>query len=1456
MDNCSVPGCRARITVTCKGSHLPTTFCNEHFTIHQNEPGVHEIVESRQVEISTKSNVYKIEDIQGNQNQAYFVFHFQLAGFFLALNTVDIHLPGDYKTTMDKITQMFTVDVCSLETGKSENLELKIKNYIEALRKIIYNIELNENNLREIITGAYNSLHSRIESFLSSGLIDLLNEAERSHNMPKSARKRFIISLDLDTEKQRFIQKYFAESDLNIEEMIEEFYNSFSYFMKDADKFFSSRFRDFEKKFKQEKNNITEETKKFLQERLSSFYDLETFMRVGLFTLRLTSSGPKIEIIKNWVMIISLILQKATCTLTGIVEISDDEILICISVGNESFIIYYSPTSSSIALAFSCVNFIIASGSTPDTILIAQNYPKSIDLYKLKSGKLEHSKRYNFNLESNEQIIGIAYIKSMEKAVFICDNNTLNSKVLSLEHRVNIALKNNTEKLLCLEYYKERKMICLKTPKHIRLYSEHLQAINVIEIPGSTFACINNENKEGYFLILGGENLIELRVDFGYDSTAKVNANLKSVFDDFEECKFSRSHDFSMVPSQRNKYLGNIYFKFGVPDFQQDLRNMLINPSQELRPDCIKLVPQINKASNVIPSPFAPSNMIGRSGISSSQIISPPLPPSFNIGSSQLLPPNYNRPILPTENSKLQPPNIGLIPLPPTSAISSLNSKLGSSNQFSGPLGPPVPSNQFSGPPGPPVPSNQFSGPPGPPVPSNQFSGPPGPPVPSNQFSGPPGPPVPSNQFSGPPGPPLPSNPLVPPSPPGPPIPSGQFSGPSIPSNQFSGPKPGPPALNLSKPSDSSNISESQIPVIPRIPKSNVENPPKPGGLPGFPIPNALPGNLPSPPIPNAFPGNLPSPPIPNGISNKLIESTNTSKSQQNIKNPDKDEDFETSEKPSNEKLMQLPGDKKHDEDSDDSSSSGNDIHIDFKKEKKNQQSILNKANISGGIPELPVPNIQNLKNDSPQKNTSSRSFNEMPIPQAGLPIPSPLIQSLHGESVQSPQIPRPPIPSMPGELNKFPPIPSPPQGESVQSPQIPRPPMPGEPNKFPPIPGPPSPSMPKVPGQYSSTPSSIIPSMPGLAQYSSIPNPQMSEVHNPAMPKGGIPAPPIPGGLFSGPPIPKMPSEPSLSMTESKLPSPPLPFTSANIIPGPPVPSMQSGPLPIPKIPSGPSLSMTESKIPSPPLSFASGNLIPIPPIPSMQSGPSSSMTESKLPSPPLPFASGNLIPIPPIPSMQSGPMPIPQFPPLPGGPSPSLPSQPILEQSLPSPPVPFNYENPLSNQPTLSMPPMPSMSDTSSNAFPITEIIPSSEHFTSSNNKDDDKTAKNEDFEESIDTHGMSNIPLPPFSIERSEYTGIPLPDSFPVPKIKAPTQIPPAPTAHISDYTGIPLPDMRTPMQIPPVPTGISFESSLTENESMNLPGSYEISASKEEKNKSSSKSGSSSSSSSSSSSDSDN
>ncbi|OMJ75222.1 hypothetical protein SteCoe_25700 [Stentor coeruleus] len=620
MDNCSIQGCRAKVAVICKGSHPPTTFCNDHFTLHQNEPGAHEIVESKQVEISTRSNTYKIES--GNQGQAYLVFHFQQAGFLLTFNTVDIHLPKDFKAALDKITQGFTTDVCSLETGKFEDLELKTKIYLEALRKIIYNIELKENILREIITGAYNSLHSRIESFLSSGLIDLLNEAEKSHNMPKSARKRLIISLDLDTEKQRYIQKYFTVSDLNIEEMIEEFYNSFSCFIKDSDRFFSSRFKDFNKMFKQEKIKITEETKKTLQERLSSYYDMEAYIRAGLFTLKITNPGPIIKVSGDWIMIACLILQKASCTLVGIVEISDDEMLIGVTIGNESFIIYYSLTSTSIALAFSSVSFIIASGSTPDAIIIAQNYPKSIDLYKLKLGKLEHSNKYDFKLQSNEQIIGLAYIKDMDKAVFICNNNTLNSKVLSVAQRVNISLKNDTEKLHCLEYYKEKKIICLKTVRNIRFYSEHLQPINVIEIPGSTFACINNGNKEAYFLILGGENLSEIRADFGYNSADKEQVNVRNTFENFEECKYSRSHDFSIVPSQKNKYIGNVNKKFGVPDNQPQFRNMLIKPSQDLIPSHINLVPEIKKTSNVIPSPFMPGKIFQK-------LIDIPLPPKL-----------------------------------------------------------------------------------------------------------------------------------------------------------------------------------------------------------------------------------------------------------------------------------------------------------------------------------------------------------------------------------------------------------------------------------------------------------------------------------------------------------------------------------------------------------------------------------------------------------------------------------------------------------------------------------------------------------------------------------------------------------------------------------------------------------------------------------------------------------
>ncbi|OMJ92583.1 hypothetical protein SteCoe_4592 [Stentor coeruleus] len=584
MEYCSKEDCGDQVLFICRGSHELVGFCHDHFKEHQNVPGEHQIVDYFQVKVA-KKDFYNVEgdDIENIEN--FLIFQIDGKGFLLALNVVDIYLPEDYKRTLDKISEEFVEDVCSLKTGSSEKLEEMMKLYVKALRNIIENIDINFSVLRDIVIGQYNLMHCEIESLISSGLIELLDQAEEYHQMKKKTRKKLVISLDLKTEKQRYIQKYITNEELDIDGMIKDFYKSFSHFLKGKDMSFANKFLEFETFFIEQKQKIKDKSTRNFVNLLSELHTNGNYMRVGLFTYKITTPDLKLVQTSNWKIIIALILQKSPCFLKSIHNLSNTELLINLFLINKSYIIYYSPIICSISLILYSTYFIISSGSTPKSIIISQ--PKHIKKYRLKQGKLEIIREIFLRIKPNEKITALAYINRLKKYVYVCDKKKLYCKVINAIHREKLNIKLETEELKSLKYCKENRIICLESTKCIRIFSCDMILLNVINVIGKNFAFIDNRINEGIILIFGDMKIIDIRL------VSAIGKGQKGIYEenfkDFEVCKYSKVRDLLEEAKSNYKYFVNEDEIFSVPDMCDGFIEKLVDRLEKTKPVDIRI---------------------------------------------------------------------------------------------------------------------------------------------------------------------------------------------------------------------------------------------------------------------------------------------------------------------------------------------------------------------------------------------------------------------------------------------------------------------------------------------------------------------------------------------------------------------------------------------------------------------------------------------------------------------------------------------------------------------------------------------------------------------------------------------------------------------------------------------------------------------------------------------------
>ena len=257
--NCNARGCNEPAKVFCEGTHVPMKFCSKHFEEHSNESGIHKIVESSDMNLKMVNHYNIISNDQANLKN-YHILSVNKSIYFLVLNVIEISIPGDYEQAARSMAKKLGNSICNIPNGKSEEIQNKCRQYVNAMKKLIYNLELDSEFLSKELLSIYNKFHSKIEEAVSSGLFDLLLTMEKLMEMPATTKKKFIITLRIEDEKQRFIEKFLSKDEIDYKTLFDSFISSFSYFMKGKNTDGCLQyFKNFSEYFQREKDKFIDE---------------------------------------------------------------------------------------------------------------------------------------------------------------------------------------------------------------------------------------------------------------------------------------------------------------------------------------------------------------------------------------------------------------------------------------------------------------------------------------------------------------------------------------------------------------------------------------------------------------------------------------------------------------------------------------------------------------------------------------------------------------------------------------------------------------------------------------------------------------------------------------------------------------------------------------------------------------------------------------------------------------------------------------------------------------------------------------------------------------------------------------------------------------------------------------------------------------------------------------------
>ena len=573
---CSTRDCKSRAEISCAGRQQTQYFCLIHFTVHSSEYEIHQIIDLEYGSPQLVMNAYEIIEKGQEREDEFQIFQANRGIFLMAIKNISIRMPNDYMTSLNNITGVFIDKICLMPNGKSEKLEKKCTRFTEALNKLIYNLDIDHKHIVPLIGEIYGKLHSKIADQVYTGLLHLVDTAQNVLKMPEKVKKNLIFTVKLSDQKSRFIEKILMTADYSIDTVKAEFYEHFSKFFKESDQNIYDQLKYFDETLQNEKAKLINAAKQEFFEYVESTLIRGFYLRSGVFTIKFSPDSIRSCLNSDWVMLLSMILKEDSPQVHSIIEISAFEIIICVVVKIKTFLIYHAWNNSNILMVLPSVDFVVASGSVPSSILVAQNYPKSIDEYAIVSNKLKKKRRFEFNLETFEKIDYLALAKDQDKAFFSTDVGNINMNSLSSPARTRIPIDLGGEKCVGLSYIPQKGVVCLKTPNFLRIFTGSLDILHRIAVRGTSLTYICSESVCSFY-ILDSHRVYNFDVNLPGTQSEESQSKVPAKFIDFSSCSNSMSQDFVFSRSAKpDPYLVYINKRFSIPDYQPNFDTLLI----------------------------------------------------------------------------------------------------------------------------------------------------------------------------------------------------------------------------------------------------------------------------------------------------------------------------------------------------------------------------------------------------------------------------------------------------------------------------------------------------------------------------------------------------------------------------------------------------------------------------------------------------------------------------------------------------------------------------------------------------------------------------------------------------------------------------------------------------------------------------------------------------------------
>lgn len=511
---CAISGCDNPGTHRCdKSKHYSIIMCRNHSKAHYADC-------LYQRECSFKKEIKVIEGVKSLPNNVvenilissyrkkFYYFTIKIQNIDLSEATLNINnkksnnlkdfdlLP--LETVLERKSYKYMKLITILTSNQDSNISVLCEKYINALKKIIPNIEVDNKNVVERVGGFFKNYYSGLETSRMESLNRFLENVQKILRMPQEAKKSFFKKVTLDEEKNKFLVRYLMMDSVDKNNFIMDFYSSFKPFISSDHANIDFYFDALDNEFFKCNSECLEVFEREVNTLFQIVWRKATYQKVNVEMKELPGKNEVCSVLGEWTVVFSFVQAECEMVMHSVTELSDKDLMIVVCRGSYHYFIHFDGDRAKLLQIFQADILQIASGSTLSSIVITHYPPNSCGFYSIEKNRL--IKKYNINLGllDHEIISYIVYTLELNKIIYITNGSQLNSIVFQ-QNRVKIPLDFNNEPCTDMKFIKEERLVVIKTENTFKILNDYLVVTHEGNLQGEKIVVYSNKGSVRFY---------------------------------------------------------------------------------------------------------------------------------------------------------------------------------------------------------------------------------------------------------------------------------------------------------------------------------------------------------------------------------------------------------------------------------------------------------------------------------------------------------------------------------------------------------------------------------------------------------------------------------------------------------------------------------------------------------------------------------------------------------------------------------------------------------------------------------------------------------------------------------------------------------------------------------------------------------------------------------------------